>query len=121
MEKSPGLDEMTVEVLTACWNFLEHDCLQMIKDYKRNGTLPCNFTTDVMKVIPKKMDKRRLKDWQPLTMLMIIYKLIASVLAMRLSHVSKSLINPQQTSVILGRSILENISLVWMTIERVIQ
>lgn len=52
-------------------------------------------------------------------MLTIIYKLIATILSNRLNPVNKDLISPQQTGFILGRSILKNISLAWMTIERV--
>lgn len=109
--KSPSLDRMTVEVLSTCWNFLGQDCLHMIKHFWSTGFLPKNFTSGVMKVIPKKADKRRLKDWRSLTMLTIIYKMIAALLAGRLNPVNTTLISPQQIGFIIGWSILENISL----------
>lgn len=106
--KSPRLDGMTMKILTACWDFLSQDCIDMITHF---------WSTRVMKVIPKKTDKHHLKNWRPLTMLTIIYKLIASLLSTRLSPVSCILISPQQTRFIPGRSILENISLALMVVE----
>lgn len=50
-------------------------------------------------------------------MLTVIYKLIATLLSTRLSSINKEIISPQQTGFIQGRSILENISLAWMTFE----
>lgn len=54
-------------------------------------------------------------------MLTIIYKLIASLLSNRISLTSKDIISPQQIGFILGRSIMENISLALMIVEWVIK
>lgn len=69
----------------------------------------------VLKLVPKKAENRCLKDWWPLTMLPIIYKLIAKLIIERFSPFNSALISIQQTGFILGRHILENISLAWMT------
>lgn len=69
----------------------------------------------VLKLVPKKSDKRHLKDWCPLTMLSIIYKLIAKLIVERFSPFSSFIISKQQIGFILGRHILKNISLAWMT------
>lgn len=78
MEKSPGLDGMQVEVLSVCWSFIDTDCMNMIKHYWSTGTMTHNFTIGVMKVVPKKIDKRNLRLF---TMLTIIYKLIITILS----------------------------------------
>lgn len=55
-------------------------------------------------------------------MLSIVYKLIFSkLLAVRLSLHIKELISPQKTGFILGRYILENILIEWLTHNWVIQ
>lgn len=116
--KSPGLDGMALEVLKACWSFMKEDCLGMIRHFWTIGRLPHNFTAGVMKVIPKKLEKQHLRDSRPLTMLTIIYKLIASILLGRVSPTSKDLIfSLQQIGFIPDKSILENIYLAWMIAE----
>lgn len=89
-----------VEVLVASWSFVQANCLAMIQQFWSTSVLPHSTTSGVMKVIPKKADKRRLKDWRPLTMLPIVYKLIAKLLSVRFNLHSKVLISPQQTGFI---------------------
>lgn len=60
--KSPGLDEMTAEVLLSCWSFLHIDCMDMIQHFWRIGILAHTTKTGVMKLVSEKVDKRRLKD-----------------------------------------------------------
>lgn len=38
-EKALGLDDMTSEVLGACWSFIKVDCMAMILDYWGLGAL----------------------------------------------------------------------------------
>lgn len=112
--KAPGMDGMTTEVLQSCWSFIGPDCISMIIHFWTSGTLPHKSTTGVMKCIPKKVDTKRLKDWRPLTMLPIVYKVIVKLLSECISPHCKTLISPQQTGFITGQSILENISMAWM-------
>lgn len=54
-------------------------------------------------------------------MMTIVYKLIAKLLSTRFSPHNRHLINPQQTGLILGHFIFENISLAWLTHDWVIK
>lgn len=107
--KFPTLDGMAVKVLLACLSFIQTYCLNMILQFWRNGILAYQTTTGIVKLEPKKIDKKRLKDWIPLTMLHIIYKLIAKILVGQLNPHCASLINSQQTRFIPRTYILENI------------
>lgn len=60
--KLPGLDGMTMKVLLATWSFIQADCLVLVKHSWDTGVLPHSTMTRVMKAIPKKADKRRLRD-----------------------------------------------------------
>lgn len=93
-EKSLRLDGMTMEVLDACWSFLGNDLRKLICHFWNIGALLHRFTIGVMKVIPKKATKWRLHDWRPLTISTIIYKLIATILSIRLNPANKDLISP---------------------------
>lgn len=114
-DKSPRPDGMTAEVYTACWGFMDHTLVRMIHEFQSTGSLATGIKDGLIRYIPKKADKRLLKDWRPLTMLNTVYKLIAKLLANRLKLLLPKLINPQQTGFIPGRYILENISIVWLT------
>lgn len=112
---------MTSEVLVASWSFIHFDCITMVQHFWRNKNLSHNTKFGVMKVVPKKADKRQLKDWRPLTMLSIIYKLLSKLLASRLSPHNHEIISPQKTRFIPRRYILKNIFTAWLTHDWVIK
>jgi hypothetical protein len=94
---------------------MAEDFLAMALEYWKTGELTSKLKEGLIKILPKKADKRRLKDWRPLTMLNVAYKIIAKLLALWLRIVIPSLIAPQQTGFVPGQNILENISLAWLT------
>ncbi|CAM6124136.1 unnamed protein product [Calypogeia fissa] len=116
-DKAPGIDGLTAKVFKACWDFIREDLLAMVLDFWATGTLAHCIKEGVLKLIPKKADKRRFKDWRPLTMLTTIYKLIAKIIALRIKVFLPRMIAPQQTGFIPGRHILENISVAWLTMD----
>lgn len=93
--KSPSLDGLTLEVLLALWSFIQAECVAMVRHFWTTRVLPHNTTVGVMKAIPKKENKWRLKDWRPLTMLTIVYMLIAKLLSTHFSPHNWLLIDPQ--------------------------
>lgn len=109
--KAPGMDGMSAEVLLANWNFIRADYIAMIQNFGNNRVLAYTTKTGVMKLVPKKDDKQRLKDWRPLTMLSIVYKLASKLLAIWLSPHCKHIISSQQTGFIPRHFILENVSI----------
>jgi hypothetical protein len=94
---------------------MAQDFLEMTLEFWRTGELVPKMKEGLIKLIPKKADKRRLKDWRPLTMLNVAYKVIAKLLALRLRLILPLIVAPQQTGFVPGRNILENISLAWLT------
>lgn len=91
--------------------------MAIVEEFWMSHSLPDRIKERLIKLIPKKMDKKLLKDWRPLTILNTTYKILAKLLAIRLKRVLPSLISKQQTGFILGRHILENISIAWLTID----
>src|SRR5947199_288901 len=67
-----------------------------------------------IKLLPKNLEKIYLKNGRPLTLLQIIYKIIAKLLAVQLGKTLPSLISPRQTGSVPGRQFLDNISLAYL-------
>jgi hypothetical protein len=59
--------------------------------------------------IPKIGDCSRLSNWRPITLLGIIYKVLAKTLAGRIQSTLTHIIRPNQTGFVEGRSILDNV------------
>ena len=74
------------------------------------GILSVDQRRGVISLIPKKnKNLLYLKNWRPLSLLNVDYKLIAKVMALRLQSFLPKLINTDQTGYIKGRYIGENI------------
>lgn len=65
----------------------------------------------VTRVIFKKDDPKDLKNWRPISLLNVDYKICSKTLANRLSIVLPSIIHEDRTCSVPGRTIFENLSL----------
>jgi hypothetical protein len=108
--KAPGEDGITAKVLKECWDFIKEDFFKLIKHYWEMGELYSEFLEGIIRLIPKEINIRRIKDWRPITLLQVAYKTIAKLLATRLSTVLPQLVNEKQTGFVPKRQILNNIN-----------
>ncbi|KAL3681068.1 hypothetical protein R1sor_024024 [Riccia sorocarpa] len=108
-DKAPGLDGVTSEVIQEHWELIKEDCKEMIECFWSDGKLTDRTKKGAIKLIPKSEDKARLKDWRPISLLGITYKIISKLLAERLKSLLPNLVNEQQTGFVQGRSIFDSI------------
>jgi hypothetical protein len=94
--KAPGVDGITAKVLKDCWAFIDDNFYELVKHYWNTGELYSEFIEGIIRLIPKEIDIRRIKDWRPITLLQVAYKTIAKLLAIRLSTVLPQLINEKK-------------------------
>lgn len=62
-------------------------------------------------IFKKRGDRKNLKNWHPITLLDVDYKIISKILTTRLSLVLGSVLHPDQTCSVPGRSISSNVVL----------
>ena len=75
------------------------------------GELPLSLRRAIITLIFKKDDPENLKNWRPVSLLNVDYKLIAKVIAQRLRVVMPSVIHPDQSCAVPGRSSDDNATL----------
>jgi hypothetical protein len=112
--KAPGSDGLTIEVIRACWSFIGDDLLKLILHYWETEQLYPEMLQGIIRLLPKKLDKRRIQHWRPLTLLQIVYKIIAKLLAERLNKILPEIISHRQTGFVPGRQILDSISIAYL-------
>ena len=110
---SPGNDGFTAEFFKFFWVDLGKYILRSINYAYRNGLLSVTQKQGIITCLPKPNKARNiLKNWRPISLLNVIYKLMSSAIANRLKTVLNKLINQDQKGFITGRFIGENIRLV---------
>lgn len=109
--KSPGHDGLTVEFYLKFWNVLGPLFADVVIEIKKSNMLSPTMKRGIISLIYKKKgDKKLLKNWRPITLLNVDYKLISKTLASRLKLVLDSIISPEQTCSVPGRDIAENVA-----------
>lgn len=111
--KSPGFDGLTVEFYQHFWDILGSLLTEVVHEIKQSKELTPTMKRGVISLIYKKKgDKKLLKNWRPITLLNVDYKIISKTLASRLKLVLDDVISPEQTCSVPGRDISENIAAV---------
>ena len=112
--KSPGLDGYTVEFLKFFWNDIGHFVLRSVNEGYNSGELSVSFRRGVITCIPKQ-DKCKflLKNWRPISLLSVLYKLASLCIAERMKKVLPMGIHGDQKGFIKDRFIGENLRIIY--------
>ena len=113
-DKTPGLDGFPAEFFKFFWIKLKHFITRALNFSYNKGEFSISLTRCIITCLPKG-DKPReyLKNWRPLSMLSVLYKIASSALAHRMKKVLDRLISMTQTGFLSGRNISESTRLVY--------
>lgn len=110
--KAPGIDGLPTEFYKTFWSELGEDLLAVYNESLAKGELPLSCRRTVVTLLPKKGNLCEIKNWRPVSLLCVDYKLLSKTLASRLRDVLGSVIHSDQTYCVPGRSIFDNIFLI---------
>jgi hypothetical protein len=108
-DKAPGPDGFTMGFVQTCWEVIKEDIMAVFKDFHTKGRFQKSFNATFIALIPKKARAEELKDYRPISLVGIVYKLISKVLANRKKNVLEKIISKSQNAYIEGRQILDSV------------
>lgn len=112
-DKSPGNDGISVEFYKHFWSSLKPCMVQSFNYSYDNNCLSTSQRQAVITLIEKKnTDRTDLKNWRPISLLNVDYKIMSKVIAFRLKKVLPSIISPCQTGYVKDRYIGEAVRLI---------
>lgn len=115
--KSPGPDGLSVEFFAVFWPRLGPLLVNVINEAYTSGCLPTSMQESATRLIFKKGDRKNLKNWRPISLLNIDYKICSKALSLRLSKVLSSVISTDQTCSVPDRSIVSNLTVLRDTLD----
>ena len=91
--------------------------VEVFNECLRVSDLCDSMKSSVTRLVHKKDDKRCLKNWRPISLLNVDYKICLKAFSLRLSKVLDSIIDPDQMCSVPGRSIVSNLQLIRDTLD----
>ena len=110
-KKSPGSDGLPMEFYSTFWGILCQDLVEVLNSSLVSGSLPTSLRCAFISLVFKKVDRLEHKNWRPINLLNVDYKLCTRSLAGRILSVLHHVIASDQTCSVRGRFIGENVTL----------
>ena len=115
--KAPGLDGLPMEFYLKFWDVIGADLVSVLNSCLDSGSLSLSQRRGVISLSFKKGDRLDPRNWRPITLLNVDYKLAARVIAGRLLKVIHFVVDKDQTCGVPGRFIGENVALLRDVVE----
>ncbi|GLU19134.1 hypothetical protein SLE2022_353990 [Rubroshorea leprosula] len=117
--KAPGLDGFSFGFLKAEWEVIKEDILKFLADFHSNSRLVRDSNPSFLVLIPKKENPQGIEEYRPISLIGCMYKILAKILANRLSKVMDGLIGDQQSAFIGGRQLVDGVVIANETIDEI--
>jgi hypothetical protein len=106
--KAPGPDGLPARFFQRNWGLPRNEVCAAIKQFFKDGELPDDFNMTKIVLIPKMNDASDLKDYRPISLCNVIYKIISKCLVNRLRPHLHGIISETQSAFLPGRLISDN-------------
>ena len=84
LSSAPGADGISNRFIKHYWQYFKTPLLKLCNSCYQHNELPMIFRTANIKLIPKKGDLTKFKNWHPISLLNCFYKIISRVITSRL-------------------------------------
>ena len=106
--KASGPDGLPNEFLQSQWPIIKEDICHIVQRFYEHNIDLANVNKANVIMIQKKEAPQEISDYQPISVLNVIPKLLAKILANRLRSLLPQFISQNQTAFVKGRQITEN-------------
>ncbi|GAU39678.1 hypothetical protein TSUD_320910 [Trifolium subterraneum] len=107
-DKSPGPDEFNPAFFQNFWDLCGDAVFVAAKEWLERGYFPLSLNDTNICLIPKCDRPNSMKDFRPISLCNVLYKMISKLLANRLKKVLDKCISEEQYAFVEGRSIIDN-------------
>ena len=116
--KSPGMDGISSEFLKVFWGKLKFLVTNALNSCFQKGKLSTTLRQCIITLLPKgNKDRSQLKNWRPISLLCVVYKLASGAIAERLKQTLDTTISKTQTGFIPGRHLSDSTRFIYDIIQ----
>ena len=104
---SPGIDGLTPQFYEWAWEVIKDDVYEVINNCYYTREMPLSMRSAVVTLIPKTGDTTNIKNWRPVSLLTIDYKILSKIITKRLQEDISDKISTEQKCAIKKRQITD--------------
>jgi hypothetical protein len=109
--KAPGPDGFTSDFFHYCWPMIRTEVWEILEDSRATGQVLQALNATFLTLIPKEGQAHRPKQYRPIALCNVIYKILTKVIARRLKPILPTIISPEQSGYVEGRQIMDSVIL----------
>lgn len=106
--KAPGPDGYPGRFFQRNWLLMKEDIIPAVQKFFDTGQMPEGVNDTCIVLIPKVSNPKTLKDFRPISLCNVLYKIVSKCLVNRLRPLLQDIISPNQSAFIPGRMITDN-------------
>lgn len=107
--KAPGADGIHAMVYQQKWGVVGKSIVEMVKRLFYEGVVEPFINKTLITLVPKTERPESFKEFRPISLCTVLYKIITKVVANRLKPLMPEITLPNQSSFVAGRHITDNI------------
>ena len=112
---APSPDDMPPLFFKSYWSIVGNDVIEATLSVLNNGVMPANINHTFISLIPKINASTNHKDFRPISLCNVIYKIISKTIANRLKKIIPKLVSETQSAFMSERLISNNIIIAFET------
>lgn len=106
--KAPGPDGFPARFYQRNWGAVKQDIVHAVSKFFQTGTMPDGVNDTAIVLIPKIDQPMELKDFRPISLCNVMYKVVSKCLVNRLRTILDELVSCEQSAFVPGRLITDN-------------
>ncbi|GKV05277.1 hypothetical protein SLEP1_g17307 [Rubroshorea leprosula] len=107
--KEPGLDGFNFKFVKDQWEVLKEDVIQFLQEFQEKSKLVKGLNTSFITLVPKVDNSQKIEEYRPISLIGVVYKILAKILANRLKNVLDTIIGEQQMAFLRGRQLMDGV------------
>jgi hypothetical protein len=109
--KAPGPDGFTTDFFHHCWDIVRKEVWEVVEESRMSGQVLSALNATFLTLIPKEERVTNPKQFRPIALCNVIYKIITKVIANRLKPIFPYVISKEQAGYVEGRQIMDSVIL----------